>query len=379
MDFAQHGVRWSRAFGPSAESAILAQYTEESGLHAKGWIEPAAIPLASRSFRLEGSYSRELGGLGEVRAAVRYRERSSDYAGSGGRRTPVRHQPAPVRGLRRRRPQARSPRRPELRAPRRRARGDVALTPRAGADLRMGENWKGRVLISQRFDVAGTGNAWLEEFIPLLLAQEDPCDAAGLTCYEVELRRGDSGDLTQFAVGGAHREYDRTVRMYFSDDFFEQLDSLFLVPGDQVPELKLVLSRRLGGQVITRLESTAARGGGGSYLATDQQAYRNSVAYLVTSLDTRFGASSTGVVVAFQRLQQDLEPMLGPLAATIAQLDLERLQLTVTQDLNIFFDLPAAWAMRVDMELTRGATTFAEELPTESIRRRLTTGVSVRF
>jgi hypothetical protein len=71
--------------------------------------------------------------------------------------------------------------------------------------------------------------------------------------------------------------------------------------------------------------------------------------------------------------------MLGPLAATIAQLDLERLQLTVTQDLNIFFDLPATWAMRVNMELTRGATTFAEELPADSIRRRLTTGVSVRF
>lgn len=381
VDFAQHGVRWSRAIGKTGESEILAQYTEESGLHAKGRIEPAAIPLASRSFRIEGSYTRELGDLGELRTALRYRERESDYAavaaagifsgesqrqfeafGGGDLKLHPRVglSYGLLGGLR---------------------DGDVALTPRAGADLRLSQNWHGRVLVSQRFDLAQDGNAWLAEFIPLLLAQEDPCDAAGLTCYELELRRSDSGSPGALAlsVGGAHREYDRTVRLYFSDDFFQQVDSLFLVPGDQIPELKLVLSRRLGERVFARLESTAASGGGGNYLSADLQPYRNSVAYLVTSLDTRFAASSTGVLVAFQRLQQDLEPMLGPLAATISQLDLERLELTVTQDLNVFFDLPATWAMRVNMELSRGTSSLLEDLPADEVRRRLTTGVSVRF
>ncbi|QQR75229.1 MAG: carboxypeptidase regulatory-like domain-containing protein [Holophagales bacterium] len=380
VDFAQHGVRWSRAFGPATESAILAQYTEESGLHAKGLIEPAAIPLASRSFRLEGTYSRELGDLGELHAAVRYRERNSEYG----------DETSPLLAASQRQFEAfgggdlkLDPRvglsyglLGGLRA------GDVALTPRAGADLGLGPNWKGRVLVSKRFDLGGDGNAWLEEFIPLLLGQDDPCDAAGLTCYELELRRGDSatdpGSL-KLALSGAQREFDRTVRLYFSDDFFDQVDSLFLVPGDRLPEIKVVLSRKLGDRVFAKLESTAASGGGGSYVAADRQPYRNSVAYLVTSLDTRFAASSTAVIVAFQRLQQDLEPMLGPIVATVAQLDLERLELTVTQDLNVFFDLPASWAMRVNMELSRGTTSYLEDLPSDSVRRRLTTGVSVRF
>lgn len=379
--FAQHGVRWSQTIGRAGESAILAQYTEESGLHAKGRIEPAAIPLASRSFRLEGSYTRELGDLGELRTALRYRERDSEYAdftsagylsgesqrqfeafGGGDLKLHPRVglSYGLLGGLR---------------------EGDLAVTPRAGADLKLGSNWHGRVLVSQRFDVANDGNAWLAEFIPLLLIQEDPCDAAGLTCYELELRRSEDGRPGSLALslGGAHREFDRTVRLYFSDDFFQQVDSLFLVPGDRIPELKLVLSRRLGERVFARLESTAASGGGGNYLSADLQPYRNSVAYLVTSLDTRFTASSTGVLVAFQRLQQDLEPMLGPLAATIAQLDLERLELTVTQDLNVFFDLPAAWAMRVNMELSRGTSSVLEDLPADEVRRRLTTGVTVKF
>ena len=199
---------------------------------------------------------------------------------------------------------------------------------------------------------------------------------AGLSCYQLGVRRGNEENL--FAVELASRDYDRTVRLYFSRDFFDQFESLFLVPGDRVPEVRVTLSRQFGGFLVARWESIAALGGGGTFLAADQNAYRNGVTYLVTSLDTRFLNLGTGVLLAFQRLSQDLEP-LDSRRPGLSSLGAERLQLTLVQDLNVFFDLSTEWAMRVNMELARGTTAYGDQHPFEGFRRRTTTGLSVRF
>jgi len=376
VDFQQYGVRWSGAMGAGGETAISAWYTEESGLHAKGALVPASIPTSSRSVRFEGTYERALTRDAGLRAGLRFRERSGSYlddllpdrVGRGSARQFEAFGGGDIQlgdrfdleyglagGL----------------------RGEgIAVTPRAGVGIDLGGSWRGEALVSHRFEVED-GGLWEQEFVPLMVVEEDACEMVGLSCYQLGVRRG--GEANMFSVDLTSRDFDRTVRLYFSRDFFDQFESLFLVPGDRVPEMRVTLSRQFGGVLVARWESIAAHGGGGTFLAGDQNAYRNGVSYLVTSLDTRFVGAGTGVVLAFHRLSQELEPMGAASQAGISSLDAERLQLTVVQDLNIFFDLATEWAMRVNMELARGTTAHGDLHPGDGFRRRLTTGLSVRF
>ncbi|MCL4837883.1 MAG: carboxypeptidase regulatory-like domain-containing protein [Thermoanaerobaculia bacterium] len=374
VDFQQYGVRWRGAVGAAGESAISAWYTEESGLHAKGALVPASIPTSSRSVRFEGTYERALTQDAGLRAGLRFRERTGSYLddllpgresarqfeafGSGdlqlGERFDLEYGLAG--GLR--------------------AEG-VAVTPRAGVGIDFGRSWRGEAAVSHRFEVED-GGLWEQEFVPLMVVEEDACEMVGLSCYQLGVRRGGSeGSL--LSVDFTSREFDRTVRLYFSRDFFDHFESLFLVPGDRVPEMRVTLSRQFGGFLVARWESIAAVGGGGTFLAGDQNAYRNGVSYLVTSLDTRFVGAGTGVVLAFHRLSQELESLGAGPDVGVSSLDAERLQLTVVQDLNVFFDLATEWAMRVNMELARGTTAHGDLHPGDGFRRRLTTGLSVRF
>lgn len=97
-------------------------------------------------------------------------------------------------------------------------------------------------------------------------------------------------------------------------------------------------------------------------------------------LDTRFERTSTGVFVAFQRLEQHLDPSSGRCWAT--DVAVERLQLLLSQDLNVLLDLSADWALRVNMELSRGETLAsaasdgALPAPGHRRRRRLLLGTS---
>ena len=100
-----------------------------------------------------------------------------------------------------------------------------------------------------------------------------------------------------------------SFHLYFDDDFLNHFESLYLVQGDKLPELQVVVQRHVAPRVLARLESTYADGGGGLLYAIDDSPYENRVSYLVTSLDTRFQSSSTGVFLAFHHLQQGATPL----------------------------------------------------------------------
>ena len=136
------------------------------------------------------------------------------------------------------------------------------------------------------------------------------------------------------------------------------------------------MSHRLTPSIVTRLETSAAAGGGGVFYATDDHSYENNVRYLVTSLDTRFETTDTGVFLAFHHLEQELESLSSyHLAPSGADLEMQRLQLLLTQELDAL-NL-ASLALRLNMEVSRGDMARVDSTTAE-IHKRITGGDTVR-
>ncbi len=367
----QYRVSWSQALGENGRSQFAAQYTTENNYHRHGGIDPIDIPEASRTWGFEGSYATSLGERADLAAGVRYRERQAgdfdgvlalpgdervDLFGRGG----LRVQPAVL---------------VEYGLYTTFHDGTLSLTPRGGVVVQLGDAWQAAGSVSQRA-YEDPGPRFLPDFVPTLYQEPETCEQAGDDCYELRLSR-QRGEDDLFSVSAVQRTLGETLRLYFSEDVFDRFDSLYLVRGDRLRELQVEWSRRLAPQVYTRFESSLAEGGGGRFRATDAQPYENQVRYAVSSLDTRFTATSTGVFLAFHQLSQELRPVHG---SAPAPRKLERLQLQVSQDLNVLLDLAAEWAVQLDMELSRGATSVA--VPTddeESLRRRIMGGIAVKF
>ncbi|MCP5119544.1 MAG: hypothetical protein GY953_52760, partial [bacterium] len=248
--------------------------------------------------------------------------------------------------------------------------------PHGGLVVHLGADWQARTTFSHRLERSGASDETAPRFSSAFYSDTTSCRQVGESCYQVTFARGDEGEESVM-VGAIHREFADTLRLYFSGDFFNRLESLFVVRGDELPELRFRMVRHISPRILARLESNFARGGGGIFYATDNQPYENQVRYLVTSLDTRFQRTSTGVFVAFHHLQQDLNP-LDASDETIPGLQVQRLQLMLTQDLNALVDMAAKLALRFNMELSRGATPYALTTSDE-MHRKLTGGISLSF
>ena len=408
VDFQHHMLTWSRPVGREAHSEIKAQYTEENNFYSQGPIETPGVPEASRTLRVEGSYTTPVSERATIQAGFRYRDLQSEYASlpldafsllpretvelfsRGG----VQLKPAVVveYGLY-----------STLRD------GSLSLVPQGGLVLNINDNWRASGLVSHRIDQEDEYR--LNDFTPAFFNDSGACDQGAEYCYKVMLSRLWGADQNM-SLGAVHRKYADTMRMYFDRDFYDRLESLFFVPGDSLPELQFELTRRLTPEILTRLESNVASGGGGVLVSGDQTSYENSVSYMVTSLDTHFEETATGVFVAFHHLQQDLEPLQGqvaplviqqapsfsfggyvghPLAIAVSgiggparalesqQVELQRLQLMLSQDLSIFHSLASDWAVHVNMEVSRGFTPDSALYDDDELRKRLTGGIAVKF
>jgi hypothetical protein len=392
--FERYRVSWSQPLGDRSRSRFLAQYTSQSN-----FLRPANLDTLSssqsRALNVEGSYQVELSDRTQLETGLRYRERDGGFRavdrlaaqeralelfGKGGWRV----QPSVVveYGLY-----------TQLRD------GSMALAPQGGVVVQLGDRWQATATASQRLEQGQS--LPLDTLTPVRFATVGQ-DAAGRGCqdleqhcYRVLLARQSENDDTLFAVGALHRELAETLHLYFDDDFIDHLESLYLVQGDELPEVQVVVQRRVAPKVLARLESSYAQGGGGLLYAIDDKPYENRVSYLVTSLDTRFQRSSTGIFLAFHHLSQGLQPthaavpVGAPLpkvatssagGATASTMDLERLQLMLSQDLNVLMRLAADWAVHLNFEVSRGSLPFTlQSAADDEVRRRVTGGLSVRF
>ncbi|MFQ5525520.1 MAG: hypothetical protein ACE5GX_04600 [Thermoanaerobaculia bacterium] len=368
VNLQRHQLSWTQAYGDGASSSFTAQYVEESNFYRQALLVPASVPGASRSWRIEGSYENQVTDRQSFEAGVRYRDRETGllptdpYSGLPQETVEVfgragyQIKPAVVvqYGLF-----------SALHD------GTLSLAPQGGVVLQLGENWQASTLASRRVD---TDDEQIRRphFSPTYYRDARTCGTAEEYCYEFSLSRNGKGD-SGIKLGAIHRKIGETQRLFFDSDFFDRFDSLYLVDGDRIPELKVEVTRRLSPNILARIESNVGAGGGG-LMRTADDSYENDVRFLVTSVDTRFEETDTGIYLAFHRLKQELTPLAG--ARVTSELALERLQFGVSQDLGFLDRLASDLAVHLDMELSRGGTT--DELFDE-LRKRITGGLAVRF
>jgi carboxypeptidase family protein len=379
VDFEHYQVNWSQEVGENGHSDFAAHYTSEQNYHRQGAIDPLDIPGYSRSYLIEGAYTEAFSDSNTVQAGLRFRERQfglgDDPSRQGGKtaerqalssidlfsRGGVRVQPAVLM---------------EYGLYSTLSNGSLALTPQGGVVLQLGSDWQLETTAAHR--VYKDAQPY-PDFLPTLFEQRDLCEQGSEACYQVNLTRKGDGDDNAFTFGAIHRQVGDTLRLYFSDDFFDRLESLYLVRGDKLPEVHVGMSHKLSPRVITKLDSSIAAGGGGAFFGADGRPYENQVRYLVASLDTQFLASSTGVFIAFHQLQQQLDSAGEAGNHPAAQMEYERLQLTVNQNLNVLLSLASDWTVQLNMELSRGGTLSADHSESDRIRRRILGGIAVKF
>lgn len=382
VDLSHYRVSWSGQAG-GGTSEVSAQLIDESnfynaGIHNAGIAGALELAESSRTLNLQGSFSRDVTSSTSLETGVSYRQREGyrlldpDGSLAGDERVGV-------YGVAESQVQQRVLVEYGLYSTMR--EGELSLMPHGGMVVRLGSDWKARTSFSQRVDEAPNDDPQaFDRFSTAFYSDPAACREIGDACYEVTFERGEEGEES-LSVGAIHREFAETLRLYFSDDFFNRLESLLLVPGDQLPELKFSMVRRISPKVLAKLESNFASGGGGIFYATDDQAYENQVRYLVTSLDTRFQGTSTGVFLAFHHLEQALNPVATEDSAPSVPSELvevQRLQLMLTQDLSALANIAPSLAVRFNMELSRGTTPYTLTNDDE-LHKKLTGGISVSF
>ncbi|MFL6264406.1 MAG: carboxypeptidase-like regulatory domain-containing protein [Thermoanaerobaculia bacterium] len=376
VDLAHYQVNWSQNVGENGRSEVAAHYTSEINFNRLAPLVPFDIPGASRSWNLEWAYTEMFSDSNSLQVGTRYRQRqfglgdsdrlngktnagwqdfsSVDLFSRGG----VRVQPAVL---------------VEYGLYSTLSDGTVALTPQGGVVLQLSSDWQVEATAAHRIY---RDQPAVPDFLPTLFAQRDLCEQGSASCYQMNMTRkvGNDDALT---FGASQRKVGDTLRLYFSDDFFDRTESLYLVRGDKLPELRFGFQHKISPKVTTKLDSSLASGGGGLFIASDGLPYENRVRYLVTSLDTQFLGTSTGVFVAFHHLAQQLDPVGNP-GHGVAQMDFERLQLMVNQNLNFLLNLASDWAVQLNMELSRGLDPTTR-VASDTVRRRILGGIAVKF
>ncbi|MFQ5351425.1 MAG: hypothetical protein ACE5EG_13395, partial [Thermoanaerobaculia bacterium] len=368
-----HRVSWSQPFG-EGQSTFEAQYTAESNFYGFGVWAPLGIPTASRSWRLEGSYATPLTDRLSLETGFRYRERESRYANELGLLLPSEQIDLFGRGGLQVSPGVLL----EYGLYSTLRDGSVWLTPSGGVVLQLSPSWQAGSSVSSRFRADGEDQYEIIDFAPAYFGEAGDCELGEEICYRVFVARdGKDGKLS---VGAMHRQFAETLRIYFDKDFYNFFESIYLVDGDALPELTFEMERRLTPSILARLRSNLAAGGGGVLLNTSQVPYENDVRYLVTSIDTQFERTSTGLFLSFHHLAQNLSPVERLDRHQDDDQALERVQLMVTQDLAFLKKLASDLALQLNMEFSRGSLPSGRQYDDpDQLRRRVTGGVAVKF
>ena len=378
VEASQLFLGWKRSVGANGTTSVKASLIEENGLYNRAWIDPLGLPTSSRTLRVEGGYARAIDGFGELRTGLRYRESSGAYArrltGTGSSLLATQALDAYGDGGW----QANEKVLVQYGLFSTMTDGSISITPRGGFVFQMGPLWQSSVTAAHR--VVSQDEQPGTDFQALVLDGSMTCGEAETACYQMAVMRS-SGIDNQLALGASYRELDETVRMYFSGDFFDSSEGIFLVPGDRLPEVHASVRQRLSPGIVAKVQASVADGGGGVFQSVNRRHYENQVSMVSSGIDATFEKTATGVFLSFHRLDQRLAPISRSANRDAAEpaADLRRLELVVSQNLSAIWDLTQDWAVHLGMGLAQGASFFHSDVDSAAIQRRVVTGVAVRF
>lgn len=376
VEASQLFFRWNRPLGDSGTTTVKASLIEENGLYNRAWADPIGVPTSSRTLRLEGDYARKIAD-NDLRAGLRYRESTGAYTSSFRGNESALPTTQSIDAFADGGWQTNSKVLVQYGLFSTLSNGSLSITPRGGFVLQMGPHWQSSLAAAHR--VVSQRDLATDEVLPMFVDSMLTCGEAESYCYQLDVARSSGAD-DQFSLGASYRELDDTIRMYFNGNFFESSEGIFLVSGDQLPEVHAALRQRLAPGIVAKFSASAAEGGGGVFRSVNRRYYENQVSMLSSSIDTRFEHTSTGVYLSFHRLDQELQPLRrGRAAGAAPATNLERLDLVISQDLSAIWDLSLDWAVQLGMGIARGASFAHSDVDSNAIQRRVVTGVAVRF
>lgn len=361
VDLERYRLRWNGDLGPG-HSAVSANYTNETNYYRDVNIDHFDVAAASRTLDLTGSYAQRFGPRGGVKTGIKYRRRMPlDTISAGEESKRIEWYSLGDVNLR-------SSATVQYGIFTTFHNGGMALSPQAGIVFELPNNWTAETSMRRRLHESSDPRG--SDFQPAHYGQKFQCTSAESSCYRLTFTRSHDGNTT-FEIGTMYRQFADTLRLYFTDNLFDDLDSLFFVDGDQLPELRVGFSRRISPNVLTGFSSNLARGGGGTLAG----GLENRIRYLVTSFNAQFERSETGVVLSLHSLNQRLLDSSGENAHDLLEKD--RLQLLLTQGLSRFIGFTPDLDLILDLQITRSQQQIAS-LSTE-FSRRILGGVALRF
>ncbi|MEE2776617.1 MAG: carboxypeptidase-like regulatory domain-containing protein [Acidobacteriota bacterium] len=386
VDLEAYQVSWTRESTSGAQTGLTARLVDETGFHTQALVQPEGAPAASRTVQLSTFHRRNIGESRAFRTGIDYRqvELFSTPLGS-----------APFAALERQHEWLNAYGIGTSRLPSGLVveyglystllDGTLSLSPHGSVVMEIDENWSADAAFRQRLSSQPSP---LPTFTQAYYEDVGAHGGAENHYYQLGVTRS-LGEAERVAVAARHREVSDTVRVFFSEDYFDQVESIYLVRGDVVPELQVELTQKLAPRIFTTVESNIADGGGGVFKLPENGRYSNQVRYLVTSMDTEFQRTATGLLLAFHRVEQRLDPMMrrfavglrSPISSPdVVDTELDTLQLKVTQELPFLMDLGTNLAVLLNFELSRGASPYTESfIDADELRRRVAGGIALRF
>jgi hypothetical protein len=254
--------------------------------------------------------------------------------------------------------------------------GSVSLSPRGSLIVQLTKNWQASTSLSQRVQTSNTTSS--PDFLQTWVERGEDFTQASSEEYQFALTRQIGAPEDQISLRATHRRFGDNLRLYFSENLFDYSENLYFVPGDALPELQFSLARHLTPKFAARLQTSWASGGGGVVATAGDRSFENAIRYVLTSVDTRYLPTSTGLFIAFHRIEQDLEPLFAASRLAAKGSEFESLEFVVTQDLGVLLDLASAWELHLDVEFSRG-TDPLRPYRADEVRSRLLGGLSVKF
>jgi hypothetical protein len=368
-----HTVAWSRGEQKGQAQSVAARYVEEVNLYRETAPGSLLFPLASRTWELQGRYSRPAADTPGFAVAMTYRHREGAVGPSGigwdGAFLPAGPDADLAAST-----SVRLSSKMEVEGGiiGRYTAGGYGLAPKAVVRYDLGNGTTLFVSGLQRVAGHGMGSGTV---LPRVSSIEDNGEPAARRAVSIALERGtEAGSGVRLEV--SEQRMDELVRAFFEGDFLTDFDSVYLLDGNRVRQYRASARHKLSNAVSGAVSVRYGDIGGGvepettsSYGIVSSRGHFWAARASVEVLPTR-----TGVAILVRGVRQSLET--NPSSSSN---DSNKVALSIAQDLSVLGLTPlgSEWKLILAAESARSAAGSEREDPPQT--SRLMGGVALAF